>query len=554
MLGQTPRGIFQLASAGLALVAAGCSEVAATPSGPPVAGEARAPAPSATAPAPEAAAPTASAERSSAAPGASGGRGGGPRSPPAGAAPRDARAPARPAPPRDSKSRFAWIRPSPGGSSAWIGYLGMGGSVALKGGSVEAARVAGAGRVDCTWYAVEPQGYVCAGKDATIDAADPAVVALRRAGPDVGSPWPYHYGESIGAPRYPRVPTEAEQRRAEIDLESHLDRVRRAREAGPEQVATVSKVLVGVDLEPAGKSAVDLFDAGYNVREGREWIASGSTLAWTSAFDAGGRTWLVAWDHAIVPKDRIRPYPRSGFHGVELGADAKLPLAFFRKSARPKYRRGDGGAMTRTEGEWPAQGWVGLTGEEIVDGGATYFATTEPGVFAAAADATVVRAAKRVPLLKRDAGPDRRKWLDISILGGWLVAYEGETPVFATLVSPGRGGLPAPGKDPLETASTPLGTFRVDGKFVTATMVSSTNDQLVHSEVQYVLNFHGPHALHGAYWHDAWGEPKSGGCVNLAPLDAQRIFQWTDPPMPAGWHGMKSVKELGPATTVVVHR
>ena len=57
-----------------------------------------------------------------------------------------------------------------------------------------------------------------------------------------------------------------------------------------------------------------------------------------------------------------------------------------------------------------------------------------------------------------------------------------------------------------------------------STMVSSTNDLLVHTEVQYVQNFHGPHALHAAYWHDDWGEKKSGGCINLSPRDAQRLF------------------------------
>jgi hypothetical protein len=29
----------------------------------------------------------------------------------------------------------------------------------------------------------------------------------------------------------------------------------------------------------------------------------------------------------------------------------------------------------------------------------------------------------------------------------------------------------------------------------------------------------------------------SHGCVNLAPLDAKRLFFLTDPPVPEGWHG-----------------
>jgi hypothetical protein len=85
-------------------------------------------------------------------------------------------------------------------------------------------------------------------------------------------------------------------------------------------------------------------------------------------------------------------------------------------------------------------------------------------------------------------------------------------------------------------------------------MVSSSNDLIVHTEVQYVQNFHGPHALHGAYWHDLWGEPKSGGCINLAPIDAKRVFEWTEPELPKDWYGMRSVADVGAVTAVWVHR
>jgi hypothetical protein len=142
-------------------------------------------------------------------------------------------------------------------------------------------------------------------------------------------------------------------------------------------------------------------------------------------------------------------------------------------------------------------------------------------------DAAVARAAEGTPSILDVVGKGgRRTWLDVSVLGGTLVAYEGDKPVFATLISPGRGGVPAPGKDPLDTASTPTGTYRVDGKFVTATMVSSTNDTLVHTEVDFVQNFHGPHALHGAYWHDAWRCPRAGtGCDRSRP-SGRRPWSW----------------------------
>jgi hypothetical protein len=289
------------------------------------------------------------------------------------------------------------------------------------------------------------------------------------------------------------------------------------------------------------------------VREERKVIATGSTVATTRSFEIGGRAFLVTHDHAIVPKDRVKVYPRSEFHGVELGGEAQLPLAFFRKQDRPKYKREADGRFAPTGESWPRLSWVGLTGDEVKQGDRRFLATKEPGVWTLGSEASVVRVAEPPSTLKVITG-GRKTWVDISVLEGTLVAYEGDKPVFATLISPGRGGVPVPGVDPLETASTPTGTFRVDGKFVTATMVSSTNDLLVHTEVQYIQNFHGPHALHGAYWHDAWGEKKSGGCVNLSPIDARRLFLWSEPPVPEDWYGLRSVPEAGPATVVVVHK
>jgi hypothetical protein len=48
-------------------------------------------------------------------------------------------------------------------------------------------------------------------------------------------------------------------------------------------------------------------------------------------------------------------------------------------------------------------------------------------------------------------------------------------------------------------------------------------------------------ALHASYWHDKFGEGRSHGCVNLSPLDAHRLYFWTDPDVPPGWtmsHGV----------------
>jgi hypothetical protein len=51
------------------------------------------------------------------------------------------------------------------------------------------------------------------------------------------------------------------------------------------------------------------------------------------------------------------------------------------------------------------------------------------------------------------------------------------------------------------------------------------------------------YAFHAAYWHDAFGAPKSHGCVNLSPIDARWLFHFTEPPVPRGWHGAFSLRE-----------
>jgi hypothetical protein len=72
-------------------------------------------------------------------------------------------------------------------------------------------------------------------------------------------------------------------------------------------------------------------------------------------------------------------------------------------------------------------------------------------------------------------------------------------------------------------------------------------------DVPYIQYFESGYALHAAYWHDVFGTPRSHGCVNLAPVDAHRIFLWTDPPVPEGWHGVNTSEETGEGTTVIIH-
>ena len=42
-------------------------------------------------------------------------------------------------------------------------------------------------------------------------------------------------------------------------------------------------------------------------------------------------------------------------------------------------------------------------------------------------------------------------------------------------------------------------------------------------------------AIHGTYWHNDFGHPRSHGCVNLAPEAAKWIYRWTLPTVPVNY-------------------
>ncbi len=46
--------------------------------------------------------------------------------------------------------------------------------------------------------------------------------------------------------------------------------------------------------------------------------------------------------------------------------------------------------------------------------------------------------------------------------------------------------------------------------------------------VEWVLYFYQGYALHGAYWHENWGQPMSHGCVNLQNVDAKWFFDFAE--------------------------
>jgi hypothetical protein len=140
------------------------------------------------------------------------------------------------------------------------------------------------------------------------------------------------------------------------------------------------------------------------------------------------------------------------------------------------------------------------------------------------------------------------RWLDIELSSQTLVAYEGARPVYATLVSTGKGGQGS-------AFATPKGVHRIWVKLIGSTM-DNLEDEDARSyysieDVPWVQYFSRGVGLHGAFWHNDFGQVRSHGCVNLSPLDGQWLFNFTGPHLPAGWSAVLPT-DLDPGTVVRV--
>lgn len=140
------------------------------------------------------------------------------------------------------------------------------------------------------------------------------------------------------------------------------------------------------------------------------------------------------------------------------------------------------------------------------------------------------------------------RWIDVDLTQQTLVAYEGRRPVFATLVSTGKG----PSGSEFVTRQ---GTFRIWAKIFTTKMDNLDKEDVERhyaiEDVPWVQFFDKAIALHGAFWHRDFGRVHSHGCVNMAPLDARWLFSFTAPHLPSGWTAVLPTKiELGTVVRV----
>jgi hypothetical protein len=109
------------------------------------------------------------------------------------------------------------------------------------------------------------------------------------------------------------------------------------------------------------------------------------------------------------------------------------------------------------------------------------------------------------------------RWVAVDLYEQTLVAYEGDKPVFATLVA---SGVP-----PYDTTE---GVFEVWAHMDRDGMSGATGAPSAYAlqSVPWVMYFNDSYSLHGTYWHDLFGYRQSHGCVNMSISDASYVYKW----------------------------
>jgi hypothetical protein len=378
------------------------------------------------------------------------------------------------------------IYPEPDSSATYIGTVRRGVHLGVK------AQVSGKGCKDGTWYQLAGGGYGCTSLGFQV-SEEPAPFWIRQIQPDRGRPVPYKYGKAVrDTLRYYRPPT-------------------------PEEQAEVAAILASAKQGHAPKFP-----------EVVETQMSGDYLLALDRIEAEhGQKYYRTVRGRYVRVADVNRKEEPKMRGVHLDAATRLPVAFVHvQEGAPVLKRVGKSIKIVGRSEMHAR----FANARLTEWAGRAVAVAPNGYAIARDQVRVARAIAR----PSGIGPGE-KWIHIHIPEQVLVAYEGDRPVMTTLVSSGRD---------YDGYVTPGGLYHVDRKVVSATMQGNDPKEGVYEveEVPWTMFYHNAFAVHGAYWHDIFGNKKSHGCTNVPPADARWLFYWSDPALPAQWQSIRARK------------
>jgi hypothetical protein len=136
---------------------------------------------------------------------------------------------------------------------------------------------------------------------------------------------------------------------------------------------------------------------------------------------------------------------------------------------------------------------------------------------------------EEVAPISPDFNPDE-KTISVDLDYQTLSCFEGKNEVFFCRISSGKAYDPVSGQISDEFA-TPAGNLITHWKIVSKNMTAgSAQAGYSTPAVPWSTFISGEGiAIHGAFWHNAFGEKRSHGCINVTPEHAKWIFRWTTP-------------------------
>lgn len=114
-------------------------------------------------------------------------------------------------------------------------------------------------------------------------------------------------------------------------------------------------------------------------------------------------------------------------------------------------------------------------------------------------------------------GDTTDRWIEINLSQQRLYAWEGNNLFGSYLVSTGKW------------APTPTGNYNVWIKLAKTRMRGGSVALGTYYNLPNVpctMYFYKGYGIHGAYWHNNFGQPMSHGCVNMRPNEACQVFNW----------------------------
>ena len=200
---------------------------------------------------------------------------------------------------------------------------------------------------------------------------------------------------------------------------------------------------------------------------------------------AQNRRFAISADGRLLPADKLKADSGSPFHGYSI-RELGLPVAFARRAGANAWHV-KGGDLEKGE----PLGWrefIPLTGR-VREIGGVRIVQARDGRWLRSQDVKTAQAEQAAGL-----GQTRPEWIDIG-MSVRHVLWEGDRPVYATLVSTGKTA-----GEPGKTLSTPAARF-ASIKSTSPPHGLRGRDHEFELATCLVMVLKGGYALNGAYWH-----------------------------------------------------